>query len=354
MELIKAAISPYSGNENYVFVSYSHRNTNAVIEIIKQLQHDGYRVWYDEGIDPGSEWDENIADHVEKCFCFLAFLSKEYIVSSNCKDELNFARELDKPRLLIYLEDIELPSGLRMRLSRLQAIHMYRYANMDSFYEKLADFSALEKCRTVLPELAWTPSEEKLYVPRNLDCKARVLFLLDTSGSMAGDRIAAQNAALSRIIQAVDNKYNGLIGIDIMKYDTFASWRNTDELPLTAGGLTNIGAALGRLNDYDKVVLKDTKNVAIVLTNDGYATDVYREQLSGLKNTAWFKNAHFVGISIGESGDPTLLGEFIETTTNSEADIEHYRVLFSNIADELLEETLYNSAMEAIDILSKS
>lgn len=68
-----------------------------------------YRIWYGEGIDPGTEWDENIAEHVENCGYFIALLSKAYMESSNCKDELNYARELEKPRLLVYLEDVQLP-----------------------------------------------------------------------------------------------------------------------------------------------------------------------------------------------------------------------------------------------------
>lgn len=76
------------------------------VSIIKLLQRDNYRVWYDEGIDPGSEWDENIVSHVEKCGYLIALLSEEYLQSSNCKDELNYARELEKPRLLVYLKDV--------------------------------------------------------------------------------------------------------------------------------------------------------------------------------------------------------------------------------------------------------
>lgn len=154
MEATDKTVSPYKGDKSYIFVSYSHRNTPEVLRVIKQLQNKQYRVWYDEGIDPGTEWDENIASHVEQCECFIAFLSEEYLESSNCKDELNYARELDKPRLLIYLEDITLPGGMRMRLNRLQAIHMYKYENLDNFYEKLYEFEALKRCREQSPNQA--------------------------------------------------------------------------------------------------------------------------------------------------------------------------------------------------------
>lgn len=65
-------IYPYKGELPYIFISYSHRNMEEAISIIELLQKDNFRVWYNEGIDPGSEWDENIATHVENCGYFIA------------------------------------------------------------------------------------------------------------------------------------------------------------------------------------------------------------------------------------------------------------------------------------------
>lgn len=143
----KFAQRPYAGEETYLFVSYAHRNREEVLPVIARMQRDGYRVWYDEGIDPGTEWDENIAVHVEKCTVFLAFLSAEYLASDNCRDELNYARDLKKARLLIYLQNVELPSGMAMRLNRLQAIHKYTYTEEEDFFEKLYSAPELDECR---------------------------------------------------------------------------------------------------------------------------------------------------------------------------------------------------------------
>ena len=128
---------PYKGDKDYIFISYAHRDSDLVWPIVARLLQDGYRVWYDEGIDPGTEWDENIASHVENCGYFIAFLSPAYLASENCKDELNYARDLDKPRLLVYLEDVKLPGGMAMRLNRLQAVFWGRYGDKEAFYAKL-------------------------------------------------------------------------------------------------------------------------------------------------------------------------------------------------------------------------
>lgn len=139
-------IKPYSGDQSYAFVSYSHRNSEKVLPIISELQQQGYRVWYDEGIDPGTEWDDYIAERIETCSCLIAFVSTEYLASENCKDELNFARDLEKKRLLVYLEDVALPRGMAMRLNRIQAIHSYTYNTMADFIQKLTSADSLADC----------------------------------------------------------------------------------------------------------------------------------------------------------------------------------------------------------------
>ena len=66
---------PYKGDENYIFISYSHKDIKDVRSLIEQLQDNGFNVWYDEGIDPGTEWDENIASHIKDCSYFIAYMT---------------------------------------------------------------------------------------------------------------------------------------------------------------------------------------------------------------------------------------------------------------------------------------
>lgn len=109
----------------------------------------GYNVWFDEGIDPGSEWDDTIATRIQNAACFLAFISKNFLESDNCKDELNYARDLGCERIIIYLENVNLPSGLQMRIGRTQAIHKYRYSDTD-FFEKVENVNAFIRTKTLL------------------------------------------------------------------------------------------------------------------------------------------------------------------------------------------------------------
>ncbi len=56
--------TPYEGNEPYIFVSYAHANSPEVMRVISDMHERGYRIWYDEGIEVGSEWPECIAEHL--------------------------------------------------------------------------------------------------------------------------------------------------------------------------------------------------------------------------------------------------------------------------------------------------
>lgn len=144
----KNSVRPYKGAETYIFISYSHKDQAEVFSILSTMIRHGFRVWFDEGIDPGTEWDENIAEHIQKSSYFVSFISENYLQSNNCKDELNFARDLEKPRLLVYLSDVILPAGMAMRLNRLQAIHYYKYSTMESFFKKLCEAEGIASFRS--------------------------------------------------------------------------------------------------------------------------------------------------------------------------------------------------------------
>ncbi len=131
----------------YIFISYAHRDTEKVLPIITWLESSGYEIWYDNGIDPGTEWDTTIAERVKNSTIMLAFISENYLKSDNCKDELNFARNKQIDRILIYLENVELPDAMEMRLSRHQAIHFYKYSDKNEFYEKLCASEVVESCK---------------------------------------------------------------------------------------------------------------------------------------------------------------------------------------------------------------
>ena len=64
----------YSGVKDYAFVSYSHADSQKVMEILDKMSLAGTRIWYDEGIAPSSDYIDAIAKKIEGCAFFIAFV----------------------------------------------------------------------------------------------------------------------------------------------------------------------------------------------------------------------------------------------------------------------------------------
>ena len=160
---MKTLLRPYEGTLPYLFVSYAHKNDAAVLEIISTLQSRGFRVWYDEGIEAGSEWPESIASHLERAQLVLAFLSPAYLRSDNCRKEMHYALTKRKPVINVYLEPTELSPGMEMQIGNLFALMKYTYPSEEYFYDKLFSAELLDagKFAGEPPELPDAPAPAK-------------------------------------------------------------------------------------------------------------------------------------------------------------------------------------------------
>ena len=115
----------YKGDDAYIFVSYSHSNAPDVFPELTRLSGQGFNVWYDEGIEAGTEWRDEIGKAIKNASLFLYFVSPESARSENCRKEVSFADKEHIPIVTIYLKSTALPEGLDLTLSDRQAILKY-------------------------------------------------------------------------------------------------------------------------------------------------------------------------------------------------------------------------------------
>ena len=125
----------YRGEEPYIFISYAHVDQDLVFPIIKQFYDQGYHIWYDEGIAPGNEWTDEIADALAGASLFLVFMTPDSESSINCRDEINFAINDNMPFLAIHLKPTELTGGLKLRVGTKQAILKYNMSDEEFLYK---------------------------------------------------------------------------------------------------------------------------------------------------------------------------------------------------------------------------
>ena len=102
--------TPYEGKRPYLFISYSHKNSQEVLETITLLHQRHVRLWYDEGIPAGNDWPKNIETHMRASAMVLFFLSRTALNSPNCLSEIETAVALKKPVLYFTLDDAQ-PEG---------------------------------------------------------------------------------------------------------------------------------------------------------------------------------------------------------------------------------------------------
>ena len=115
----------YQGEDAYIFISYAHRDKKIVYPEIARLNSLRYRIWYDEGITPGSEWSDEIGNALQRCNTFIVFISPQSIASENVRKEIHFAIGEKKLFLAIHIENTQLPPGLKLQMSMNQAILKY-------------------------------------------------------------------------------------------------------------------------------------------------------------------------------------------------------------------------------------
>jgi len=119
---IQPSFEAYRGESPYIFVAYSHADRELVYPEIERLHNLGYRIWYDEGIDPGNEWPEEIAQALAKSSFFVVFISPDAVKSVYVRNEIAFALEYKKKYLAIHLKETELPMGLKLQIGNMQGI----------------------------------------------------------------------------------------------------------------------------------------------------------------------------------------------------------------------------------------
>ena len=154
-----------------------------------------------------------------------------------------------------------------------------------------------------------------------------LVFIIDTSGSMAGSKIGAVNTSIEEAIPAIRelSAETGVsIKIAVLGFSSGIHWITADD-PVEAGqfrwnylnaaGVTDFGAACKALNEKfsAKAFMRESADyiapVVIVLL-DGDPTDDWENSLAELKRNHWFKAAAKVAIAIGDDANKDVLEEF--------------------------------------------
>ena len=171
-----------------------------------------------------------------------------------------------------------------------------------------------------MTQISGSGGEERDAGRRPLD----VVFVVDCSGSMAGERIGALNWAMKTVLPAIrahaEEHPEIAIRIRVLRFATGALFGAPAPQPietfvwdnLTAGGESDMGAAFRLLAaDFAASGLAaDATPPVIVLVSDGFPSDDAEAGLEALLATDAGRRATRIPIAIGQDADMALLRSF--------------------------------------------
>ena len=155
------------------------------------------------------------------------------------------------------------------------------------------------------------------------------IFAVDTSGSMAGERIASLNYAVRAAIPALrdaaaDNPEVDVL-VRVLRFADRVEWPVATPVPvgsfiwtdLQAGGDTSMGAAFTALSEAMSADAMPGRHLpaVVVLLSDGLPTDDVDGPLAAFLSSTYGSRAVRLAIAIGADADLALLQEFIAQPT---------------------------------------
>ena len=202
-------LASYEGKDPFVYVSIHAHDAFRSVGILEEMRQKGFRCWSSESIRM-TEWewkkDDTIAEHIRDCALFIAFISREYFQTQDMIDELKFSREMERNRILIFLEDIPLDERLKLQFENARRFNAQNISNR----ELVAQIAALNGVEGLYgaPDNAMLVKEEikRIYLEENPSYGSweeaeKTLLSLKVKKNTAGDLIVAGFSHETRVLK---------------------------------------------------------------------------------------------------------------------------------------------------------
>lgn len=151
------------------------------------------------------------------------------------------------------------------------------------------------------------------------------IWVLDTSGSMTGEKIGQLNFAIKEAIPAMQDTArenpNAQVLVRVVTFSDGARWHIGAPTPvadfkwsdITAGGVTDMGRALELVTEQLRVPPMADRALppVLVLVSDGQPTDDFGSGLKALMSEPWGKKAVRISIAVGHDADLDVLTKFM-------------------------------------------
>ena len=282
----------YQGNDHYIFISYAHADSDRVLPVAEALQNSGFRVWYDSGIEAGTEWPEYIEERLANSKVVLVFMTPAAVESRNCRNEINFALELKKEILVVYLEETTLLKGMRLQLNSTQSMFRAHHRSEETFLKALLEARVLQCCKEGVVEAApvrpAAPAAGYGYQPAAAPKKKPVLLIALAALLVAGAVVAGMfllggnktpaGGGAETVAQPAPTE--AVMSDELLDF-TLEIEGKVYKLPFTYQQLTEDGWTISSSGYSDTFMVKADHYEMITVSKNGKKMSIYSYNLSG-------------------------------------------------------------------------
>ena len=133
------AVKAYAGRRPFIFLSYSHKDTEIAYPLIDELQKRGFNVWFDEGIHSGVQWKRTITEHINSCSLMIFLVTQNSLDSAECEKEIYFATEKGKRFINVVMGSPQLPDWFIFDFKRYQYVDQANFPSNKAMLDKLEE-----------------------------------------------------------------------------------------------------------------------------------------------------------------------------------------------------------------------
>jgi len=140
--------TPKPDQGSHIFICYAYKDLDRVSPFLVCLRQEGYRFWFEEGIDPGAElFPQAIAENLESAAFVMLFMSGNAAMSRYTRREIVFAQKKRIPIVVVFLEEMHLPADLELQLCTSRQINGYQTGDKKVVLRNLFQWELFEKVR---------------------------------------------------------------------------------------------------------------------------------------------------------------------------------------------------------------
>ena len=139
----------------YIMLSYNWESKDVVKFLVTTIRESGFQVWVDdEKMLEYGDINDGMADAVENCKLMVAVVSEKYKLSKNCRRELEYADNRNKPFVIVKKEGSYEPNGWLGLMMGKKLYHCLDAENLQQSCESVVDAIKTNLDKKASPRLA--------------------------------------------------------------------------------------------------------------------------------------------------------------------------------------------------------